>query len=92
MLDTRIAVGHAEQIARERFGALRIPQRNEYLANADERTGLARPVAECATEFEALLERLERAGGVPSVVEEEPAESVKRGGELIRSPRSRQSR
>src|SRR5205823_1247959 len=73
-----------EQLLRERLGALDVAQRDQHLADADERARLPGAVTELTAELAALLERLQRAGVVAGVVDEQPAERVERRGELAR--------
>ena len=54
VLGARIAARPLEQLARHRLRALDLAQRDEHLADADERARLAGRVAELAAELEAL--------------------------------------
>ena len=53
------------------------------MTDADERACLAGSVGQLAAELEASLKRIEVAGVVSGVVDEEPAERVERRGELV---------
>src|SRR4029077_17510066 len=62
-----------------------LTQRNEDLADAHQRTRLSIGVAKLPTKLEASLERLQGRSHVrvASVVDEQPAEHVERGSELL---------
>ena len=60
VLGARVARGPLEQLARERLGSLDVAERDEHLADADERAGLSGRIAELAAELEALLEGRQR--------------------------------
>jgi hypothetical protein len=60
VLSARIAGPPLEQLERQGLRARDLAQRDECLADADERTRLATGVAKLTTKLEASLERLQR--------------------------------
>lgn len=83
MLGAQVVTGAPEQLARQRLGALHLAERDEHLAHADERTGLAGGIPELAPDLHGFLECLERSGLVAGVVDAGPAERVKGRCELV---------
>jgi hypothetical protein len=83
MLSPRIAGCPLEQLKRESFRARDLAQRDEHLADADERTRLATRVSKLTAQLEASLEHLQRRSLVSGVVDEQPPERVECGGELL---------
>ena len=71
-----VCTGELEQLDRQRLGALDLAERDEHLADADERARLASAVGEAAAEGETLLECGECALLVAHVVDQQPAERI----------------
>ena len=83
VLGARVVTRALEKLPRHRLGTVDVAERDEHLADADERPSLSRGVAELAAKLEALLERRQRTGVVAGVVDEGPAEGVEGRRKLV---------
>ena len=66
MLGSQVVARALEQIARHRLGALDLAERDEYLADADERSGLPGGIAELAAKLQACSNACSAAASSPA--------------------------
>src|SRR4051794_14607280 len=74
-----VAVRSLEQVVGECFGTLNLAERNEDLADTDERPRLAHMLAELMPDRVRLLEDRKRRSVVAGVIDEEPSERLECG-------------